>query len=108
MSRPAAPSHGSRWSLIGAADVSTISQTCGPTAAALWVLLDTYADRDGRGAYPRQRHLAEQLGVSVRTVSRCMACLRKNGHITRSKQIMPFGAVTVYECHHLTHVARMT
>lgn len=106
MSRSATRANEGRWSLIGRPDVSAVCRECGPTALAVLVLIDTYADRDGRGAWPRQQVIAEQLGVSRRSVSRAVAALKAAGHLSLSRRLTPYGLVNEYEVHHITAIER--
>jgi hypothetical protein len=106
MSRSSSDVNASRWSLIGRRDVSAVCRDCGPTALAVLVLIDTFADRDGRGAWPRQQVIADELGVSRRSVSRAVAALKRAGHLSMNRRLTPYGLVNEYEVHHLTSIER--
>ncbi|MHA6627099.1 helix-turn-helix domain-containing protein [Pseudonocardia sichuanensis] len=60
---------------------------CGlhPTVLAVLTMLATYADPDGRNAFPGEQRLAADAGVSVATVRRSLAAARAAGWIVRDE-----------------------
>lgn len=61
-------------------------------AKAVYALLATYADDDGRDScYPRQETMAEQLGVSVDTIQRHLAVLVEAGVVEVEPRFRPDG-----------------
>lgn len=53
-----------------------------PNAWRVWCLLCCYADRESRAAWPGQQRLADDLGMSTRTVERCIAELAHRRWLT--------------------------
>lgn len=54
-----------------------------PQAKALYALLATYADYKTRECFPGRRRLAEDLGVSERTIGTLLAALADAGVVER-------------------------
>lgn len=63
-------------------------------AIRLYAVLDRYADKDSRDAYPSRATLAGRLGVSVKTIDRALAELVDAGAVTVEHRVDAAGDLT--------------
>lgn len=59
---------------------------CSMEAKSLWYLIDSYADGDGKGAFPSVQTLCEQSGKKKKWVEKYLNELERTGHLKRFKR----------------------
>ena len=70
-------------------------------ARSLWILIESYADHDGKNAFPSTPTLASIAGHEVRWVERYLRELRVAGWITVGKRPKKGGGFSnIYSLHH--------
>jgi len=101
MSRPADKVTGgySAYALVTRDDVADIAREINPTAAVVWVVLLTYADRQGGSVFPMQSTITRATGLPGRTIRRALEALDREGWISRRWKITPYGKRREYEVH---------
>jgi len=89
----------SPFALVPQADAFDLCSDLGPAAALVWILLLTYASRDGGSAFPLHRTLADRSGISRRMLRRHLRALASAGWISRRWEVTATGRRRVYEVH---------
>lgn len=67
--------------------------------AALFLLIASYGNADGKNCFPSMETLALSSGHDPKWVKRSIARLRRSGWITSRQKITPRGRVNVYTLH---------
>lgn len=104
MSRPEdRVAFGDGWSpfaMITRDDACDILQACGAGPLSLWVVLATYASREGGSCFPMHRTLTERTGIPRRTLRRWLRDLEGEGWLTRKWEATATGRRRLYELHY--------